>query len=562
MTIKKESDTIINAASDGNSIRLGEMISVRSGPHDIDIELLCTKIEYDLENPANNAYTLGNPEQSLTERYRKNKNKKTKSSGGGGGGGGGGGAGAAADLAGAAQESADDALDKISKAEIIVDEENASITLATWYKDLKEGLRKAGIKIDGKNGWVDLYSTWEDIGSTKQGLADLKLFTNNLESRVETWASRTTDQGEQLAKLTLRVTDSESMFELLAQHNAKTASSLAYVSAKADADHSELTLHTDWKDKVNEKLNSLAEIKMGSDKDGAYISQLAEWHNEVSDSIAELNVKASKDETLIEQLAKFTSESAKTMASIKTQADANGSYIQLLNEFKDKTTNELRGLAETKQWVNDHEAVIRSATEWYNKNGNSALTTLSQLSNDKISQIIQAANFFTENSSALASIKTWSTEDAANVRSAAEFVNNRTGANGERDITVTSSRIEQKADRNGSYLNLIADFTDKNGKTEAAIKISAIKDISGLKSAINLEADVVRIVSKEFKVMDKMLVKNGVTINTTLHFDGGQSHGNFHVSGKLSCTDSMTIGGSAAATQKWVKEQLAGYVKA
>ena len=76
-------------------IYVGDKVHVISAPHGMADELVCTKIEYDLENPANNTYTFGTPRQSLTERYRKDKAKQDaeQSRGGGGGGGGRGGGG-------------------------------------------------------------------------------------------------------------------------------------------------------------------------------------------------------------------------------------------------------------------------------------------------------------------------------------------------------------------------------------------------------------------------------------------------------------------------------------
>lgn len=65
-------------------IFLGDKVQIDSMPHGLLDTMTCMKIEYDMENPANNTYTFGTPKQSLTERYRKDKQK----SGGGGGGGG------------------------------------------------------------------------------------------------------------------------------------------------------------------------------------------------------------------------------------------------------------------------------------------------------------------------------------------------------------------------------------------------------------------------------------------------------------------------------------------
>ncbi len=66
-------------------IRLGDKVHVLSPGHGVDDpDLICTKIVYDLANPANTSYTFGKPKQSLTERYR--QDRKPEKGGGGGGG--------------------------------------------------------------------------------------------------------------------------------------------------------------------------------------------------------------------------------------------------------------------------------------------------------------------------------------------------------------------------------------------------------------------------------------------------------------------------------------------
>ena len=61
-----------------DSINLGDRAHIKSPVHSInDMELTCTKIEYDLTNPANTVYTFGDPDQTLTERYRKDKQKRS-----------------------------------------------------------------------------------------------------------------------------------------------------------------------------------------------------------------------------------------------------------------------------------------------------------------------------------------------------------------------------------------------------------------------------------------------------------------------------------------------------
>lgn len=58
--------------ADVNSFRLGDRIRLVSVPHDIDEYFVCSKIEYDLERPQNNKYTLGAVVTSLTGRSASN----------------------------------------------------------------------------------------------------------------------------------------------------------------------------------------------------------------------------------------------------------------------------------------------------------------------------------------------------------------------------------------------------------------------------------------------------------------------------------------------------------
>ena len=61
-------------------IDIGQIVKINSTPHNLVQYLICTKIEYDLEDASKNQYTFGNPKQSLTERYKKNKDKQKRGS--------------------------------------------------------------------------------------------------------------------------------------------------------------------------------------------------------------------------------------------------------------------------------------------------------------------------------------------------------------------------------------------------------------------------------------------------------------------------------------------------
>lgn len=162
-------------------IRLGDKVKVVSPIHDMVDYLTCTRIEYDLSNPANNVYTFGEPKQSLTERYRRDKNKQEDHSGGGGGAG------------EAAQEKIDDGLEDFFNAWINVDPDSAHIDLGTLYKDYeKQKLvlqRDCGIDIDGVTGNINIKSLATRFDEAGQKISDnaarISLLQDDLTSKIE-----------------------------------------------------------------------------------------------------------------------------------------------------------------------------------------------------------------------------------------------------------------------------------------------------------------------------------------------------------------------------------------
>ena len=173
---------------DISEIRLGDSVLVYSQPHGISMRLVCTRIEYDLENPANNTYTFGNPKQTLTQRYRQDKRKEENNSSGSGGSGG---AGSAAD------EKAKENLDKFYDAWINVDEENAHIDLGAVYKELKDAKevlkQQVGIDLDAPTGHINIYALRDYIdqvdGKVTRNSAEIDFWANDLKSQIDAHAA-------------------------------------------------------------------------------------------------------------------------------------------------------------------------------------------------------------------------------------------------------------------------------------------------------------------------------------------------------------------------------------
>jgi phage minor structural protein len=176
-------------------IHVGDRVRVRSAPHGVSGLFTCTRIEYDLENPANNTYTFGNPRQTLTQRYRKDKRKSDVDSATGGGSGGAGGAG------GAAAEEAKEGLQELFDAWINVDPETAHIDLGTLYQkvldqktilEVKTGIDLDSVPLPGAPN-VNIYSMRQAVddidGRVTQNSANIQLFTDELRSEIDARAA-------------------------------------------------------------------------------------------------------------------------------------------------------------------------------------------------------------------------------------------------------------------------------------------------------------------------------------------------------------------------------------
>lgn len=194
-------------------IRVGDRVHVTSIPHDVLDYLTCTKIEYDMENPANNTYTFGNPKSTLTERYRKDK-KKNKGGGGG--------------AAEAASEETQEKLDELFDAWINVDPSAGHIDLGTLYEKYKNDAtvlkNQCGIDLDAPSGNINIKNLREAVDENtneiRKSAARIDLINNDLTTKIQLIVARA-DSFEDLeaghyAAITLRVDDVESAIDLKA----------------------------------------------------------------------------------------------------------------------------------------------------------------------------------------------------------------------------------------------------------------------------------------------------------------------------------------------------------
>ena len=290
-------------------IYIGDKVHVLSVPHGMTDTLTCTKIEYDMENPANNTYTFGVPKQSLTERYRKDKAKDSQ------GGGGGGGAGGAAD---AADEEANKKLDEFFDAWINVDKEAAHIDLGTLYKkynDEKEILESScGISLDAPSGNINiktLRKEFDEMGATvKEQAAYIDMLNNELGARIDLVASQ-----------------HQTLADLESSHYATISLSVneqvTKISANTEAIKTLDGKTTESTTKITQLSNDLqAQIALEAQHKTAI-------DNEFTSTKSSIDTVANDLKAQISLEASHYSSHGTQIASIKATADSNSSNIKL-----------------------------------------------------------------------------------------------------------------------------------------------------------------------------------------------------------------------------------------
>lgn len=189
------------------AIHLGDKVHISSGPHSMDEYLMCTKIEYDMANPANNKYTFGNPKQTLTERYKEDKRAQNDTYGNGGGGGGSGGSASAAEAAEAAAdavaEEAEAELDHFFTTYIDLDgDDDGTISLKVLLNDhrhIKNILEsEVGIDFDAATGNINLYSLQTRVDDNSGAIANQNARIDVLQEDTQVSLSALTERIEEV----------------------------------------------------------------------------------------------------------------------------------------------------------------------------------------------------------------------------------------------------------------------------------------------------------------------------------------------------------------------------
>lgn len=309
---------------DISEIRLGDSVLVYSKPHGISMRLVCTRIEYDLENPANNTYTFGNPKQTLTQRYRQDKRKEENNSSESGGSGG---AGSAAD------EKAKENLDKFYDAWINVDEENAHIDLGAVYKELKDAKevlkQQVGIDLDAPTGHINIYALRDYIdqvdGKVTRNSAEIDFWANDLKSQIDAHAAWAEEfEGQTKAWHAQLVLEANKNGEAIAKLQTTHENRIAQLELKSTELKASALM------KATYDANRTADLKLISNLDStvasltaAHNGRLASLETSVSDLKSSVVMKAAYDTKIASIEATATSQGSLISANadaIKTKA--------------------------------------------------------------------------------------------------------------------------------------------------------------------------------------------------------------------------------------------------
>lgn len=356
-------------------IHVGDKVHVKSLPHNIVEFLTCTKIEYDLENPANSVYTFGNPKQTLTQRYRKDIKKAEDSASSGG-------AGSAGGAGGAAASKAEDDLEKFFDAWINVDPDAAHIDLGALSKiveDTRTVLTEVGIDLDGVTGNVNIKSLRSELDATGKELAKqaatIDLNQKETEASISLIASRYTylegvEQGH-YAELKLLANDLESAIELKADRVSVNAM-LVELNALKDT-------VTDTNDILRNQVGIVLDGSKGNVNIQALSGRVDELGNFTATNAASIETLANDTGAKITLLTKNIGDLGTRTASIELRTSSLESEIELKADNV-TITSEVNGVKNTVASVNRKITTINSEITTIN----SEITNVKKLIADEI----------------------------------------------------------------------------------------------------------------------------------------------------------------------------------
>lgn len=352
-------------------IYVGDKVHVISAAHGMADELVCTKIEYDLENPANNTYTFGTPKQSLTERYRKDKAKQDAEQTRGGGGGGGG-------AGEAASEEAKKTLDEFFDAWINVDKEAAHIDLGTLYKKFKDSVEilesSCGISMDAPTGNINIKTLRQEFDDMGTKLAEqsayIDLLNNDLGARISFVASQHQELADleagHYAEMTVSANDQESKIaantESIRNLNGQMTESRTSITQLSNDLQAQIALEAEHKKTLDSQISTTkTSIQQVADDLKAQIALEASHNSDHGTKIASLEVRASNTESAITAKADKATLNSKVATINSNITNINGDITNINTEITNIKTliaNEINAIKTDTVWLDSSIAKI------------------------------------------------------------------------------------------------------------------------------------------------------------------------------------------------------------
>lgn len=352
-------------------IYVGDKVHVISAAHGMADELVCTKIEYDLENPANNTYTFGTPKQSLTERYRKDKAKQDAEQTRGGGGGGGG-------AGEAASEEAKKTLDEFFDAWINVDKEAAHIDLGTLYKKFKDSVEilesYCGISMDAPTGNINIKTLRQEFDDMGTKLAEqsayIDLLNNELGARISLVASQHQElanlEAGHYAEMTVSANDQESKIaantESIQNLDGQIMESRTSITQLSNDLQAQIALEAEHKRTVDSQISTTkTSIQQVTDDLKAQIALEASHNSDHGTKIAALEVRASNTESAITAKADKATLNSKVATINSNITTINGDITNINTEITNIKTliaSEISAIKTDTVWLDSSIAKI------------------------------------------------------------------------------------------------------------------------------------------------------------------------------------------------------------
>lgn len=331
-------------------IRIGDKVKIYSAAHDVDDELTCTKIDYDLENPQNNNYTFGNPKQTLTQRYREdirmsndtygNSASPTSASAASPSAASAKGAAAAAAAAKKADTEKDKALKDFYDAWINVDPEQGHVDLGALYKKYIDGkevlISQCGIDLDGKTGNVNIQSLHNVVDDHGHLIAENEAYIKMVETDTAVELQHVAERHDHLAgveaehytAITQRADSLGSSIDLLArdvnEFEDNTTSAFADINLRADDLESRISSNTEFINSVDAKADDIAATES---RHWTSITQTSNDHesriSSVTGAVNNLDTREANHYSAIVQVSNDHADAIKIVAQRSTNNETN-----------------------------------------------------------------------------------------------------------------------------------------------------------------------------------------------------------------------------------------------